>query len=210
MPGKSRNVAALDEVQASCGQILRENAFRKRGRSFNRPHQDGLVGVVAFVAMPSWSCRHGSFGVELGVVLPCLERIEYPELARSKDWYQPQDCALRTWLPALAGLPSDYLWDSSQPPLEMVAEIHGLLRSVGCPFLDEFTSYAAVVAHYSKHGVLPGVNPHRSALEAAMIHHHLGNEGAARECFGRALDTEHKRFREHVEEIRNRCLAEGA
>ncbi len=200
----------LDEVQASCGQILRENGFRKRGRSFNRPHQDGLVGVVAFVSMPSWSSLHGSFCVELGVVLPCVGRIEHPEFAKSKAWYQPYDCALRAWLPELAGFPSSYVWTLSQSPLKSAGEITGLLRSVGIPYLDEFTSYAAVVAHYAKHGVLPGANPHRSALEAAMIHHELGDEAAARECFGRALNTEHKAFCDHVEEIRNRCVTEGA
>ena len=43
---KSPFVAALDVVQRSLTSYLRPLGFRKKGRSFNRPVEDGLVHVA--------------------------------------------------------------------------------------------------------------------------------------------------------------------
>lgn len=205
---KSPNIAALDRVQAFCGKVLRCDGFRKRGRSFNRPHEGGLVGVITFFPMPSWSSLHGAFNVELGVFLPCVASIEHPEKTAPGSWYQTWDCAVRTSLPDLAGLPGDHLWELESSPDDLANDVSDLLTRIGCPFLAEFRSYPAVATHYATHGSLPGANLHRSALLAAMVHHQLGDDESARECFATALETDHTDFREYVSEIQQRFFLE--
>ena len=203
MASKSPNVAALDQIQTECRELLRGAQFRKHGRSYNRSSSEGVVHAITFFLGRYTSSLHGQFNVELGVPLPCLLHIEYGTPHRRT--YSSGYCEIRTSLPALRSESNGNWWSLADDPIETGRSVMLELKSVGLPFLLQFQSYEDVIAHYEREGSLPGNNPGRSALAVAVLCHDLGDSDRASDFFDIAKSYNHKGFVEHVNEIQRRC-----
>jgi hypothetical protein len=216
---KSNVAATLDEIQKPINDALKKRGFKRTGRTLNRPMPSGLVHVVNFqmgqfpigeYLIPGIrESFYGKFAVNLGVVLPCVGRIEHHW--EPKRVYQEYDCDVRQRLGALAHEGKDFWWPI-QPDVGGVAEdVFRKLHDLGLPFLDRFSSYEEVVREFDREGKLPFSNGGRSALVVAMILHELGDEEEAKRAFQRArtFPTMNPGFAKHVDAIEEACQKEG-
>lgn len=210
---KSKFVAALDEVQKPLTVLLTNLGFRRRGRTYNRPSGDNLVHVVNvqmgefpigdYVISGIRESFYGRFTVNIGVLLPAIQRFEH-----SKDppsFAQDYDCEIRGRLGTLA-FGEDTWWDLDHRVPETALSVVELMDRFGLPFLDEFESYPSVLAHLERTGSLPSKNEGRSALAGALICCQLGQRERAAMFFDRAItiatEMAHKGFLAHVAAVR--------
>lgn len=209
---KSDFTKHLDAIQAHVARFLKPLAFRKKGRTYNRATEGGLVQVVNFqmgqypigehyVIPGIRENYYGKFTVNLGVLLPCIWDVERQKPV--PDFVQEYCCTIRGRLASLAfGI--DQWFELMPETSALAATLVQLFDKFGLPFLDQFPDYAAVLAYFDAHGDLPFQNTGRAALEAAIVAHHIGNSQKARCLFAKAHSTDHKGFRQHVSTLANR------
>jgi tetratricopeptide (TPR) repeat protein len=216
---KSKYVQTLDEIQAILGPFFRTNGFRKQGRSYNRLRADDIVQVINF-QMGHYSIGgyeipgirknlYGYFTVNLGVLLPCVDQLEFQR--KAKSFYLEYDCHIRARLSELIDQDSDIWWDLNQKPEKLARSMLPLLQKVGQPFVDQFNSYQDVIAYYQDHQILPSNSVARSALVTALIYCEIDQKQTAVIYFDRALEyaiegSSHPDFQNHIQEVRDRCL----
>ena len=122
---KSAFATALDEIQKPLTALLKNVGFERRGRTYNRTVQDGLVHVVNFqmgqfpigdyVIPGIRESFYGRFAVNLGVMLPAVMKLES---ARDPPAFvQEYYCEIRERLGALV-YEEDVWWDLdlAEPP----------------------------------------------------------------------------------------------
>lgn len=218
VPKKSKSVFVnnLDNVQRSVTALLRPFGFKKGGRTYNRIFDCGIVHVINFqmgeypignYVIPGLrESSYGKFTVNLGVYLPCVFEIEgYP---RPKRMHQDYHCEIRDRLGSLAHGGEDVWWDLSEPAEVTAAYIGDVLVRIGLPFLSQFESYEDVLNYFKLFRKFPFHNEGRSALAAAIVSYHLGRRSDAEHLFEAAIDhaKDHPGFRNHVKELRQRCI----
>ena len=216
---KSKYAQTLDETQKALKPIFRESGFRKQGRSYNRQCADGIVHVINFqmgqyliskIKIPEIRKNlYGYFTVNLGVLLPCVDQLEFRR--KVKSLYLPCDCHIRVRLGELIDQGADIWWDLNQKPEKLASTMLPLLQKVGLPFVDPFSSYQDIIAYYQYHQILPSNSAARSALVIALIYFEIDQQQAAKEYFDRALEyamdgSSHSGFQNHIQEVRARCL----
>ena len=203
---KSEFVHQLDAIQDAANLVLRPLGFRKRGRSHNRITPQGLVQVVNFqmgeypignyVIPGIRESSYGTFVVNLGVLLPCIYRLyKFPMPKTVRDGH----CSIRSRLHHENG---NEWFSFTNDTVATPANIVGLLRQEGIPFLFQFESYNDVISYFSTHGALPDQNRGRSCLEAAVVSRELGDIDASNRLFEQAHhDSNHKDFQSYVVEV---------
>lgn len=212
---KSNVAATLDEIQKPINDALKARGFKKSGRTLNRVMPSGLVHVVNFqmgqfpigeyVIPGIRESFYGKFAVNLGVVLPCVRRIEHNW--EPKKIYQEYDCEIRERLGSLADEGRDFWW-TIEPNFDGVADdVFRKLHDLGLPFLEKFNSYEDVLREFECSGKFPLLNEGRSALVVAMIRHDQGDEAGAKLAFERAktYPTRNPGFIKHVQAIEDAC-----
>jgi hypothetical protein len=212
---KSEFAIGLDEIQKPIAAALKQKGFRKAGRTFNRLSVGGLTHVVNFqmgqypigeyVIPGIREDFYGKFAINLGIVLPCIRRIE--RRWEAKKVYQEYDCEIRQRLGSLAKNGHDVWWIIKPPLAAVASEVQNLLFEFGMPFLDHFSSYEDVTREFETCGKFPFLNEGRSALVAAMIYHDRGNSTASESAFRRAKEypTKNAGFLKHIQTIENEC-----
>jgi uncharacterized protein DUF4304 len=214
---KSQYASNLDELQQSVTALLRPLGFKKGGRTYNRTCDDGIVHVINFqmgeypigdYVIPGLrESLYGKFAVNLGVYLPCVFEVEgYPG---PKRMYREYHCEIRERLGALINNREDVWWELSGPVEVVAADVCDVLTRLGLPFLSQFESYRDVLSYFKTFNKFPFHNEGRSTLAAAIISYHVGERVEAEELFARAFNNavDYPGFREHVCELRKRCLA---
>ncbi len=150
---RSSQVAKVDEVQAALHAKLKGLGFKKKGRTFNRTTEDGLVQVIS-VQMGAHDppgttyvpCLrenlYGWFTLNLGVYVPEVAR--HHGGAEAKGFVQEYHCCIRSRLGALCSEKTD-LWWRNDAVDEVVPDLVARLDRDGLPFLDRFASRAAIL-----------------------------------------------------------------
>ncbi|MCH8148422.1 MAG: DUF4304 domain-containing protein [Planctomycetes bacterium] len=208
---KSEVVRGIDQIQSSVVPLLKETGFRKRGRSFNRPADDGLVHVVTFQAgdypvgdnyeIPGLrESLYGQFTVNLGVFIPEVFTLENDQ--PPPKFLQEYHCEIRKRLVELAN-GSDVWWSATTATEETAAEFPRLFQEYALPFFARFTSHQMVLDEWKSHGELPLLTPGRSSLAAAAILMSQGNAADATAALQNAIavSPDHKGFQEYVHEV---------
>jgi len=207
-------VQALDQVQKALAAFLKPLGFKKKGRTFNRNVQDGLIQVVnlqmgqfpigEYVIPAIRESHYGRFTVNLGIALPAVRAIESGR--ELSAFVQEYECEIRERLTHLA-FGEDAWFDLDHQIEKTSADIVRHMDALGIPFLEEFESYESVLAVLDQRGSLPSSNAGRSFLVGAMVCVHLKNIDRAREYFDRAAEyaSPNKRFVGHVSAIRREC-----
>jgi Domain of unknown function (DUF4304) len=207
-------VKALDSIQKALTGFLKPLGFKKKGRTYNRNVQDGLVQAVNlqmgqypigdYVIPGLRESHYGRFTVNLGVALPAVRAIESGR--EFPAFVQEYECDIRERLTRLA-FHEDAWFDLDHLVDKTASDITKYMDSLGVPFLEEFESYESVLAVLDKRGSLPSSNDGRSALVGAMVSVHLKQLGRARKYFDQAAHHASKngRFSVHIESIRREC-----
>ncbi len=97
----------LDEIQKLIFLDFKLLGFKKRGRTFNREAETGIIQVINFQSgqfpvgkqyeIPTFkNDYYGKFTVNLGVCVKELYEINFPD--KTKLFYQEYDCQIRTRL----------------------------------------------------------------------------------------------------------------
>lgn len=209
---KSDFATYLDSIQASVATHLKPLGFRKKGRTHNRATTGGLIHVINFqmgeypigegYVIPGLRENlYGKFAVNLGVLLPCVHKIESQKSA--PDFVQEHHCTIRSRLSSLA-FGRDRWFDLTEDTSSLASTLVQLFDRFGLPFFEQFSDYSAVLAYLEVHGELPFQNKSRATLEAAIIAHHLGDIQKAKHYLVRAHATDHRGFREYVSKLASR------
>ena len=184
---------------------LKQLGFRKIGNYYNRPVEDNLVQVVGFQSGQAVSILHGHFTVNLGVYVPPIAELE-GNSAKGR-YVTDAHCEIRSRLSDVANLGKDKWWplDASTPATGVL--VANALETFGVPFLNRYSSYAAIRQRFDEDGALPFHNPARSALATAIICCAAGAIADARNHFERARSTPsgNQRFGSYVDEIQAKC-----
>ena len=178
---KSIFAERLDRVQKSVHPVLRDAGFKKRGRTFNRAMESGLVHVVNFqmgqypigdYEIPGIrESVYGRFTVNMGIFVPCMFFLEHSE--KERDFYQEYCCDIRMRLGLLANSEDTWWWLTEQ--VEDTADVMSdLLKEYAFPFFGIFETYEDIRTYYDEYSTLPSCTAGRSKLIVAVILDHLG------------------------------------
>ena len=216
---KSKFVRTINETQKAITPFLREFGFYRKGRNYNRCCSDGIVHVINF-QMGQYPLEkneipdirknlYGRFTVNLGVLISCVDQLEFQR--KAKSFYKEHDCHIRARLGLLIDDGYDMWWNLDQKPEKLRRTILPLLQNYGLPFIDQFSGYKSIIVYYLDHQTLPFNSAARSALLIALIYCAMGEEQIARKYFDQALEvamgeSSHLGFLEHIRVVRERCL----
>jgi hypothetical protein len=153
---KSRFVERLDEVQTSLTALLKPLAFRRKGRTYNRSVEDGVVQVINLQTGPYEVGQrnplppelahlqqdlYGRFTVNLGVhvreVWECDSTSPWPKTI------QEYSCQIRTRLGRQAG--QEYWWSLDQSAQTLSTDVAKVLLGEGVEFLERFETRDAIL-----------------------------------------------------------------
>jgi hypothetical protein len=190
---------------------LKAAGFRKRGNSFNRSADDGLVHLVSIQLGPYDPSGihavaglvpdlYGRFRVNLGVHVPAMNRVGSPRSA----WINDYNCALRWSLGYFMPGGFDQWWDlRDRLALEEVTEV---LVTRALPHLDGFRDSASVLAAYAAGGTraFGPITPAAAVLEVADLLLSLGERGEAEQVLTNYVSEvareDHPRHKDYLRE----------
>jgi hypothetical protein len=151
---------AMKGVVAQLQPLLRQHSFRKRGHSFNRGTEPGLVQVLNFqmgpfeppgtVAIPGLRENlYGLFTVNLGVFVEEAWRLEDirfgPEGApTAKSFINEYDCQLRRRLPNLHAARPNEWWSLADVDVAST-QVAQSFSAVGLSWLEDFSTRDAIL-----------------------------------------------------------------
>jgi hypothetical protein len=192
--GKSTYASAVDDIQAALRPFLKDRGFKVRGRTFNRPTEDGLTQVVTLqmgasdppgtTYIPGLRGNlHGLFTVNLGVYIPEVAR--HHGGGEAKSWVQEYQCCVRARLGEASGAEQD-IWWRARSDGAVIDDVRCRLELGGLPFLDRFSTREKVLAEWHDRSEHMGASsPPRIVM--AIIFAERGQSGRARELLARQV-----------------------
>jgi hypothetical protein len=186
---KSELAKKVDQIQSQVHGLLKGLGYRKKGRTFNRILDSGLVHVVNFQMGQSFQALYGCFAVNLGVFIP-----EVHTTITGQDtpkFIQEYDCEIRQRLGCLL-TPSgeDVWWDLTLDTEELSAAVLDSLTEHGLPYLGRFLSRDNIIQEWKAHDQNIGLPP-RAGLSIAIV---LASQGQVDQA-KHLLQQEHERTR---------------
>lgn len=174
-------VERLDEVQAALAGLLKPLGFRRRGRTFNRAAEHGVVHVVNLQSgefpvgdrkpLPAAVAHlrpdlYGRFAVNLGVfveeIWACFAKAPPPAFIREYH------CQIRSRLGSIAG-DEDRWWHLGQPAPAILAEVGPALLAEGIGFVERFGTREAIVGGWVAANEGTGAMSASSRVDVAVI-----------------------------------------
>jgi hypothetical protein len=177
---------------------LKPVGFKRRGRTYNRSFEVGVVQVIRLQTGPfeigaeayGHKSYYGKLAVNLGVHVT-----EF--FNRTNEGYPPKTiddacCAIRTRLEALDGR-EDFSWVLTSDAADLCDDVGGLLLGVGVPWLDRFKTHDLILAEFHR---LDVAEPHSrrwwwlaAKLDIAMLMLSRGDLFQARELLADQFRT---------------------
>ena len=193
MPPKSKNVVALDEIQAEVYAFLKPLGFRKKGRTFNREADEGgIFQVIHFQAGPYELAPpippfrldlYGKFTVNVGVLIK--ELYDFEEWHKPTNFYQELFCQARTRLPVLL-YGEDRWWDLNDYTVRAAQTVINGLQSVGFEYFALYETRALFCSNYGRVGDAPP----RAPLDVALLTWHT-DRAAGEKLFREYYHSKH-------------------
>ena len=142
--------SALDEIEKAVYSTLKPIGFKKKGRTFNREVEKGIIQVIHFQSgqyvqneIPGLKLNlKGKFTINLGVYVATLNQVYYPE--DDKTFIKEYECHIRTRLPALSK-GQDYWWTIKNSAAEIEKEIIEELKTFGLTWFDKIDSKEKII-----------------------------------------------------------------
>ena len=177
---RNNYVSILNEIQVEIHSFLKQIGFRKKGRTFNRETEKGIIQVINIQNgkyefggkhdIPELRENHYcKFTINLGVFVS--ELYELSEHNKPKSIYQEYDCNIRTRLSSLT-TKDDFWWTISDSSFKTSQEIISGLKSEGIPWLNLFETRTKICENW---GVIEGSSV-RANLDVGLIELKLDTE----------------------------------
>jgi hypothetical protein len=193
---KSEPAKQMDALQAALRPTLQRWGFRGRGRTFNRPTQDGLTQVITFqmggfdppgtTYIPGLrENMYGRFTVNLGVYVPEVAR--HQGGGEAKSIVQEYHCCVRARIGTLGAERADLWWDLA-PDASLVGEIQRRLEGDAVPFLDRFKSRDSILEELMGKATSAFASPPRIVCAIILVGRQRLDE-ARRLLAAQALET---------------------
>ena len=148
MPDNNIYKANLDKIQMVIFQFLKPSGFKKKGRTFNRETEKGVIQVINLQSGPYISgSYYGKFTVNMGVLIEEIHNLNFP----SKPFYSESYCQIRKRLPELSK-GRDFWWDLSDSPEEIAKEIIKELDMFGLPWFNLFKTRELICQNLRSNG----------------------------------------------------------
>ena len=161
----------LNAIEKPIAIFLKEQGFRKKGRTFNRETEKGIIQVIHLQSgtfpignyeIPGFrESLYGKFTVNLGVAIDEIWRVSYPKFVK-KDIWKEYDCTIRTRLSELL-YGRDKWWEITNESQTTAQEITDGLSSKALPWFKRFESREKIVKNYTTKMAL------RADLDKALI-----------------------------------------
>lgn len=151
--GKTEFSKQVDEIQSQLTPFLKDNGFRKRGRTYNRTSSDGITSVINFqmgafdppgtTYFPGLRENlYGLFTTNLGVYVP--EVYKFQVGSEVKSFVQENHCCIRARLGAL-GQESQDIWWKANVSGKLLDDLRNRLVMDALPFLQRFETREAII-----------------------------------------------------------------
>jgi hypothetical protein len=186
---KSDLAKKLDEVIKVVAPILKMAGYKKRGNTFNKCVEPGIIHVVNFQMAPYMfnnvneilPFRHnlyGSFTINLGVFI--LEVHNAVHGWKVSDFVSEPECEIRMRIGKLLSDGTDLWWDLSGDTSTISSDVIKLIQDVALPFLEKLSSRNLIIDEWEKHGDSIGLPP-RGRLSIAIMLYGQGKIDEAKE-----------------------------
>lgn len=164
----------LDLLEKEVFAKLKPLGFRKKGRTFNRRLDDGIIQVINFQSgqypvgqhyeIPGLrESSYGKFVVNLGVCIEKLYNLSFPN--NSKTFYQEHDCQIRIRLGALL-TGEDYWWPISINTSKILSDVITGIETKAFDWFSGIDTKEKVIANNGH--LLYNTSP-RAKLDTALI-----------------------------------------
>lgn len=161
----------LDKIERPIAKFLKDQGFEKRGRTFNREAEKGIIQVVNLQSgsypignyvvpgiRESFYCR---FAVNLGVGIEELWNASYPNSPIGSIW-QDYNCTIRTRLGVLLHA-MDHWWTISEEVTTTSNEIIDGLTTTAFPWFSLFDSRENIDINYTS-AMAPAADLHKAVI----------------------------------------------
>jgi len=152
-------VAGLNAIQSRIGRVLKSLGFTRKGRTFRRETDEGVLQIIAIQAGPFEigpplppSVSHmrpnyyGKFTINLGVFVPEIHERTNPPVGLGRV-ISDAHCDIRTRLGKISE-GGDIWWSVLDSSEEEIEDIIALLIHVGVAFLDRFRTRDLIVSDW--------------------------------------------------------------
>jgi hypothetical protein len=188
----------LDTIQKLLEEPLKACGYRKRGRTYNRTCEPGLVHVVNFQSGIYTSSLYGEFTINFGIFV--AEIYEAGKTVHAPTFVQEYACAFRARIGEFGDPPGGGWWPVSSSPESVAEEVRDFL-GLGLAWLDRFITRSAVLAAALAE---PGVfKERRAALDGALMLVWRGDTRRALEIIDRYAEAARESHRPHYDYVRD-------
>ena len=178
---------ALDIIENIVFQKLKEQGFRKHGRTLHRFVSGDISQVINFQSGKPADGMAGIFCVNIGIRVPeCDEKQFYPT-EPMKKYYKEYECNIRTRLGHIVS-GKDVWYDTKKPEKTGNMILSQLLEKV-IPVFDILCSREAILKYRRDYSSFDTLNSRLILLEEAMIYGHLGDIEKAKDLYQQYHDN---------------------
>jgi hypothetical protein len=192
---KSEFSKKLDLIQVDAQKKLSQFGYRKKGRTFNRSLESGLIHVINFqMGRRSLS---GKFTINLGIYIPEIYRLLWFWNEDEPKFVDHGDCEIEKRIGELVPPYKDNWWDLNKNTKRLSKKVLTVIEKYGLPYLNLFYSHDDIIQEWNKHGDNIGLPP-RAGLSIAILLHNKGDHEQARNLliqeYNRKLDHPYAGF----------------
>lgn len=149
------------------GALMKQHGFAKKGFTFCRETEKGLIQVVELRLGPAWSGKAGEINLEFGIFSEewnaFLNQTKVPSALRTAD------CELRDcYCNRISKTDSNNWFQLTETPEQLAQEITCELESQILPYLDTLKTRIDILESYRMHGEGIGLPP-RHAISVGIL-----------------------------------------
>jgi hypothetical protein len=197
---KSVFAKKLDLIQAEAHKYLSQSGYKKKGRTFNKSLDSGLIHVINF-QMGKRSLA-GKFTINLGVYIPEIYRAVWDKEA--PRFVNHGNCEIEKRIGELIYPHEDLWWDLNKNPKRLSKKVVKIIDKYSLPFLNKFNTQENIILEWNEHGESIGLPP-RAGLSIAILLANSGKHEQARSLLIQEYEqTVKKPYAEFVISIANK------
>jgi len=187
---KSEFSKKLDLIQVEAQKYLSQFGYRKKGRTFNRNLETGLIHVLNFQMgrypvgnhkeIPPFRLNlYGKFTINLGVYIPEIYRLLWFWNEDEPKFVDHGDCEIEKRIGELVPPNKDLWWDLNKNIKRLSKKVLTVIENYGLPYLNQFASNDDIIKEWEEHGENIGLPP-RAGLSIAILLANSGKQEQAR------------------------------
>lgn len=190
----------VDIIESAVAPYLKENGFKKHGRTYCRFVDNDIAQVVNFQNGCAAKGVTGILWINLGIRVPeCVER-KFKDLPPLKKYYHEYECNIRCVLGKLTPDKNDG-YDLTKNPEKIAKDIIKNLKKYAMPVFDKLNSRENILLYRRDHRKFDWLS-HLRIFEEAMIYGKMGD-------IEKATDLFNTHYSISVEEIRSQREING-